>query len=311
MPSDFLETFSQFYAAAFESALASLSGQKVACLLVGQAESNRETFLPLLVEWSVMFELQYECSPPGRLGFLFKPKEAQRLSDLNAASPPDRDELDQREIAVLQTLISQATSMVSQQIRSQMDVACSAIHPGNTQSVGEPDSVYFAHALPTLTTLMVEVEALDFSAQILMLITPALANALNGRPSAKPQPTTPAPAKAPAASASALTAGANDRGGEKKDRPATATDIERNLERIMDIELPVTLNFGHTQMLLKDVLQFSPGSVIQLDRTVDEPVSLMVNNKVIARGEVVIVDGNYGIRITEIESTAERIRSLR
>lgn len=101
--------------------------------------------------------------------------------------------------------------------------------------------------------------------------------------------------------------------GQPGGRPCTdqsAPYREKNIERILDIELPVVLNLGETGMLLKDVLQLSAGSIIQLDRAADDPITLTVNNKIIARGELVIVDGNYGIKITDVESTADRIRSL-
>lgn len=73
-----------------------------------------------------------------------------------------------------------------------------------------------------------------------------------------------------------------------------------NLKLILDVELNTSLRFGQCQMPLKQVLELGSGAVIELDRTVDEPVELLLDGKVIARGEAVIVDGNYGLRITEI-----------
>jgi flagellar motor switch protein FliN/FliY len=68
----------------------------------------------------------------------------------------------------------------------------------------------------------------------------------------------------------------------------------------MDVELKVSLRFGQRQMPLREVLELTSGSVIELDRQVDEPVELLLDGKVIARGRAVIVDGNYGLRVTEI-----------
>lgn len=73
-----------------------------------------------------------------------------------------------------------------------------------------------------------------------------------------------------------------------------------NLKLVMDVELNVSLLFGRRQMPLRNVLDLANGSVIELDRMVDEPVELLLDGKVIARGEAVIVDGNYGLRVTEI-----------
>lgn len=73
-----------------------------------------------------------------------------------------------------------------------------------------------------------------------------------------------------------------------------------NLKLVMDVELNVSLRFGQCQLPLREVLDLTSGSVIELDRDVDDPVELLLDGRVIARGEAVIVDGNYGLRITEI-----------
>lgn len=83
------------------------------------------------------------------------------------------------------------------------------------------------------------------------------------------------------------------------------------LELLMDVELDVSLHFGERQMVLRDILDLSAGSVVELNQYVQNPVELLVGKKVIARGEVVVVDGNYGLRVMEIISPLERIESLR
>ncbi len=83
-----------------------------------------------------------------------------------------------------------------------------------------------------------------------------------------------------------------------------------NIDLLLDVELPVSVSFGQSEMLLRDVLKLGPGSVIELDRSVNDPVAVIVNHKPIAKGEVVSVEGNFGVRILEVESTADRLRSL-
>lgn len=73
-----------------------------------------------------------------------------------------------------------------------------------------------------------------------------------------------------------------------------------NLDLLMDVELDVTLRFGQRHLTLKEVLDLTSGSVIELDRQVEEPVELILDGKVIARGEAVVIDGNYGLRVTEV-----------
>jgi len=73
-----------------------------------------------------------------------------------------------------------------------------------------------------------------------------------------------------------------------------------NLELVMDVELNVTLRFGQRQLTLREVLELTTGSVVELDRHVEEPVELLLEGRVIARGEAVVIDGNYGLRVTEV-----------
>ncbi len=73
-----------------------------------------------------------------------------------------------------------------------------------------------------------------------------------------------------------------------------------NLELVMDVELNVTLRFGRRQLPLREVMDLTSGSVVELDRQVDEPVELVLDGRVVARGEAVIIDGNYGMRITQV-----------
>ncbi len=83
-----------------------------------------------------------------------------------------------------------------------------------------------------------------------------------------------------------------------------------NIKRILDIQLPVTVSFGSTSRPLSEVLKMSPGSLIELETTAEEPVVLKVNDKPFAWGRVVDVDGYYGVEITEIVGQADRIATL-
>ncbi len=84
----------------------------------------------------------------------------------------------------------------------------------------------------------------------------------------------------------------------------------RTLDLLMEVDLPVSISFGRAQLPLKDVLKLSIGSIVELNRTLTEPVEVIVNNCVIARGEVVVVEGNYGVKIHEIISREKRLRTL-
>ncbi|MCA8965910.1 MAG: flagellar motor switch protein FliN [Planctomycetes bacterium] len=85
----------------------------------------------------------------------------------------------------------------------------------------------------------------------------------------------------------------------------------RNLDLLLDVEIPISVEVGRAQMSLEEVLKLVPGSVIALDKKAEEPVDLRVNGKLVARGEVVLVDDSYGLRITQIVDAAGRLESLR
>jgi flagellar motor switch protein FliN/FliY len=78
----------------------------------------------------------------------------------------------------------------------------------------------------------------------------------------------------------------------------------------MDVELDVTLRFGSRSMLLRGILELDAGSVVELDRQVREPADLLLDGRLIARGEVVVVDGNYGLRVLEIVSPPRIVGGL-
>ena len=99
------------------------------------------------------------------------------------------------------------------------------------------------------------------------------------------------------------------RASQAKPKPGMVS-VPENLDVILDIDLPLSVRFGHAEMTLDALTKLGPGSLIELARSPDDPVELLVNGKLVARGEVVVVSGNYGVRVSEVVSTAERIRTL-
>jgi flagellar motor switch protein FliN len=89
--------------------------------------------------------------------------------------------------------------------------------------------------------------------------------------------------------------------------PAVAPGVEL----LLDVELEATLRFGCREMPLGEILELGPGDVVQLDRNVADPVDLIVGDKIVARGEVVLVNGNFGLRVTEVAAPRKRLESIR
>jgi len=86
---------------------------------------------------------------------------------------------------------------------------------------------------------------------------------------------------------------------------------EADLSLLYDIQLDATLQFGSREMLLRDVLMLGPGNVVELDRHVSEPVDLIIGDRIVARGEVVVTNGNFALRITEVATPQLRLESMR
>lgn len=105
--------------------------------------------------------------------------------------------------------------------------------------------------------------------------------------------------------------------GEQSNQDTTAQkntrtiSISENIEMLLDIPLEVSVELGRTKIAIRDMIQLGPGSIIELDKLIGEPVDLLVNDNLIAKGEVVVFDENFGIRITDIVTPAERLKSLR
>jgi flagellar motor switch protein FliN/FliY len=106
-------------------------------------------------------------------------------------------------------------------------------------------------------------------------------------------------------------AGASEPSKEIVDtRGNSAPPESKTFDLLLDVELPVSVSFGRAQVPLKDLIKLTTGSIVELNRSITEPVEVIVNNCVIARGEVVVVEGNFGVRIQQVVSRQERLRTL-
>lgn len=123
-------------------------------------------------------------------------------------------------------------------------------------------------------------------------------------PPAEPEP--PSPRDAPPAAFAAPTPAVF----APLDEPALPSGIDpSNLDIVMDIPLEVTVELGRKRMSIKNILDLGSGSIVELDKIAGEPVDLLVNGRLVARGEVVVIEDNFGVRITEIIGAAQRAES--
>jgi flagellar motor switch protein FliN/FliY len=112
----------------------------------------------------------------------------------------------------------------------------------------------------------------------------------------------------------------NPQGVQANIQPAVFSSFEpvqpqqmepKNLDMLLDIPLQVTVELGRTKRSVKEILELSPGSIIELDKLAGEPVDILINNRLIAKGEVVVIDENFGVRVTDIISQSDRLKNLR
>jgi flagellar motor switch protein FliN len=214
---------------------------------------------------------------------------------LNAAVPFDNDRRDAYEELVRQVLGQVATSL-KQAAGGEVEVKPSGSEMPSWSGASRAGiKISSEKLLPILLSL---------------LVSPELAKSLQPRPETQEPPAqkaqagpvvppaTPAPPKAepPPPAPPPQTEPAPGRGS--------------NMELLLEVKLDASIRFGQKRMLLRDILELHPGTAVALDRQVQEPVELLVGGQVVAQGEVVIVDGNYGLRITEILSPMQRIDSL-
>ncbi len=128
---------------------------------------------------------------------------------------------------------------------------------------------------------------------------PELAAPVTKIPDAGAQPTAPA-------------AGPNVRSVQLGQLTASKTEAGRgSLDMILDVVLDATVELGRSRLSVRDILGLGPGSVVELDKLAGEPADLLINGKLLARGEIVVIDDDFGIRITEILTPTERLNSLR
>lgn len=99
--------------------------------------------------------------------------------------------------------------------------------------------------------------------------------------------------------------------GEEEEGKKEADQLDhKSLDLILDIPLTVTVELGRSKMLINDLLQLGQGSVVELTKLVGEPLEVLVNQKLVARGEVVVVNEKFGVRLTDIVTPMERVQSL-
>jgi len=223
------------------------------------------------------------------------PNLAAGLSDLmmGEEETTDREDINEDDIDATKEIISTIFGTIGNVLAAQSDIPVLSFKVDDIEFVNGEDEV----ALDSFTKMYVYQFAMgNLSSLLMFIIDEQLENKLFG---------------------TTEDSNSMDVSSASPDTPHENTGVQLNSEEmgnislIMDVKLPIRVRIGKKKMLLKDVLNMDIGSVIELNQLANDPLDILVDNHVIAQGEVVIVDGNFGIQITSIGSKRERLSQLK
>jgi flagellar motor switch protein FliN/FliY len=222
------------------------------------------------------------------------PNLAASLSDMMMGEEAsDREELNEDDLDAAKEIVSNIFGAISNTLSAQKELPVLSFSVENIEFVADNDEV----SLESFSRMYVYKFSLESVNSLLMfIIDDKLQKTLHGSP--EEEEVIESVEEAPS----------NDC---IDDSVNLTTEEMHNISLIMDVKLPVRVRIGKKRMLLKDVLNMDIGSVIELNQLANDPLEILVDNHVIAQGEVVIVDGNFGVQITSIGTKKERLNQLK
>ncbi|WP_457747308.1 flagellar motor switch protein FliY [Sulfurimonas sp.] len=223
------------------------------------------------------------------------PNLAASLSDMMMGEEAsDREDVNDDDLDAAKEIISNIFGAIANSLSAQKELPVLSFSIENIEFVSQDEEI----SLENFSKMYVYKFTLDsINALIMFIIDAKLNSALNGKADevSAPQNST-----------------SSSRNSDCTDEKVNLTPEEMsNISLIMDVKLPVRVRIGKKRMLLKDVLNMDIGSVIELNQLANDPLEILVDNHVIAQGEVVIVDGNFGVQITTIGTKKERLNQLK
>jgi len=265
----------------------------------------------------------------GKMYFAISKSEVATLSDLMLMGSGHSDYTEEHKDAILE-MINQITGSCITVMDSQLHLAMDFGQASVSDFSGTNDGFKGG----AVATVLVKIEGEEFpDKKILIFLDENLFSAIRSKISSKMAYASAdtslaslglssSAAFSPPASGGGLPSGGGGGGGGA---PVAAPPIlapqhsggpfgstgNKALDLLMDIELPIVIELGRTQMSLKRILELGPGAIVEMDRLAGEPVDILINGKVVARGEVVVVDENFGVRILSLVSPEERLKLLR
>lgn len=232
---------------------------------------------------------------------MMPPQLATALGDMMLGGNGEgQDTMSDEDMDAVKEIVSNIVGAMSTTLGSQKELPKFTIKPEKAEFIPENGEVHldryakmfvFTFSLGTIESLM------------MFAIDSAINDALSG-------PSAPAQSSAPGSASSSKGAGIFDAPAEERAVKLEENEM-KNISLIMDVKLPVRVRIGKKKMLLKDVLSMDIGSVIELNQLANDPLDILVDDNVIAQGEVVIVDGNFGVQVTSIGTKRDRLNKLK
>jgi len=226
------------------------------------------------------------------------PSLAAGLSDMMMGEEPsDRDDVNDDDMDAAKEIVSNIFGAISNALSAQKELPILSFSVESIELVKDDGEV----SLESFSRMFIYKFALDGINSLLMfIIDDKLYKALHG-----------SDAQEDPLSQSDETLDTNAQNNCGDESLNLSSEEMKNIALIMDVKLPVKVRIGKKRMLLKDVLNMDIGSVIELNQLANDPLDILVDNHVIAQGEVVIVDGNFGVQITTIGTKKERLNQLK
>jgi flagellar motor switch protein FliN len=269
---------------------ASLASRSVGAPVVIAGEPV-PTPAPTQQEFEKLVCIRFTCAGEAKGEFLWvaeKPAAKQIAKLFTGAAPDVSPELSEQESAAFAEFLRQVAARTATSWKAEAGAEIEFVY----QTTAEPASVT-AHCV-TLTLTGQQFPEISLRLFLDAELHEAL-GALPAPPEPKQQPAAANPSPVSPAPPADTTP------------PPRTGPLPANLGLVLDVALEATIRFGEREMLLRDIFGLMPGAVVELNQMVNEPAELRVAGRLVARGEVVVVDGNFGLRVTEVATLSERV----
>lgn len=289
MMNEFIKLFEQETVATIEG----LTGQAPVLTL---KEEETLSIVSNIIPPTALISVAVSGDVEAKAAVAIPPALATALGDLMLGGEGEgKESMDDEDLDATKEIVSNIMAALSTALTSQSTLPTLTLKVDNIEFVDESAEIN----LEAYSKMYVYNFALgNINSLLMFVIDDKTESILNGKSDA-------APAEAPAAESAAASA------SPSASRSAAFDGENTNINLIMDVKLPVRVRIGQKKMLLRDVLSMDIGSVIELNQLANDPLDILVDNHVIAQGEVVIVDGNFGVQITSIGTKKDRLQQLK